>query len=134
MNGRSKAAGSLVACGCIVLLAGAALHLAAAYPRVSAAVKSSNLNAGLQSALRSVFLIVGWHWIVIGFIVLIGAFLETKLRKPIVLFCGFALLLDAGVMARFLGWFVGTDMILASALLILFGGLLLPLFPPRKTA
>ena len=126
MSGRSKAGVSLVACGSIALLGGAALHLAAAYPRVSIAVKASNLNATLQSALRSVFLLVGWHWIVIGIMALIAAFSTTRLRKPIVLLCGFALLFDAGVMERFLGWFVGTDMVLASAVLILIGGLLFP--------
>src|SRR5579863_3488316 len=41
--------------GCLVLLAGAAIHLLAAYPRVPAALAKSNLNVGLQFALLAVF-------------------------------------------------------------------------------
>jgi hypothetical protein len=48
----------------------------------------------------------------------------TKLGKVIVLFCGFALLVNMVLILAFMGWFVGTDMVLASALMILCGGLL----------
>ena len=124
MNGRNNAARILVALGAIVLIAGALLHCIAAYPKLSAAVSASNLGAPMQRALRTVFLLVGWDWIVIAIIMLIGAFTVTKLRKVIVLFCGFALLANAAVMLAFLGWFAGTDMVLASALLSFCGGLL----------
>jgi len=124
MKGRRKAAQSLVILGCLILAAGAGLHLAAAYPRVSAEVAASNLNAGLQSALRAVFLMIGWDWIVIAIVVLIAAFSETKLRKPVVVFLGAALLVQAAVMLRLIGWFLGTDMILTAGLLTLCGGLL----------
>lgn len=124
MNGRNNPARILVTLGSIVLIAGALLHCLAAYSRVSAAVLASNLSAPLQGALRTVFLLVGWDWIVIAVIVLISAFTTTNLRKVIVLFCGFALLVTTAVMLAFLGWFVGTDMVLASGLMIFCGGLL----------
>ncbi|MGA7047047.1 MAG: hypothetical protein WBP65_18455 [Candidatus Sulfotelmatobacter sp.] len=124
MNGRNNAARILVALGALVLSAAALLHCIAAYPKVSTAVNASNLGVPLQRALRTVFLLVGWDWIVIAIIMLISAFTVTKLRKLIVLFCGFALLVTAAVMLTFLGWFVGTDMVLASALMSLCGGLL----------
>jgi hypothetical protein len=124
MNGRNNAARILVALGALVLIVGALLHCIAAYPKVSTAVSTSNLGAPLQRALRTVFLLVGWDWIVIAIIMLISAFTITKLRKVIVLVCGFALLVTASVMLAFLGWFVGTDMVLASALMSLCGGLL----------
>ncbi|HEV2326493.1 MAG TPA: hypothetical protein VGS10_21320 [Terracidiphilus sp.] len=44
-----------------------------------------------------------------------------------VLICGLTLLIDTALMAAFVGWFVGTDMILASALLIFCGGAVLAL-------
>ena len=125
MSGRGKGASLLVGLGCAVLLAGAALHLIAAYPQVSAGLRGSNLNTGIQAALRAVFLLIGWDWIAIAMIVLIAAFTATRIRKPLVLICGFLPLLHAALMLAFLGWFVGSDMILASALLILCGALLL---------
>jgi hypothetical protein len=124
MNGRNNAARILVALGALVLIAGALFHCIAAYPKVSIAVGASNLGVPLQGALRAVFLLVGWDWIVIAIILLISAFTVTKLRKLIVLFCGFALLVIAAVMLTFLGWFAGTDIILASALMSVCGGLL----------
>ncbi len=129
MNGRGKVAKFFATLGCLVLLAGAVLHLIAAYPRVSFGLARSNISPGLQSALRTVFLLVGWDWIVIAVIVLIAVSAATSLRKVIVLFCGLALLVDAAVMLAFIGWFVGAVMILASALLILCGGSLVD--PPR---
>lgn len=124
MNARNKAARILVALGALVLIAGALLHCIAAYPKVSTAVKASDLGAPLQGALRTVFLLVGWDWIVIAIIMLISAFTVTKLRKIIVLLCGLALLVTAAMMLAFLGWFAGTDIILASALMSFCGGLL----------
>jgi len=96
MNGRNNAARILVALGAMVLIAGALLHCIAAYPKVSTAVSASNLGVPLQRALRTVFLLVGWDWIVIAIIMLTSAFTVTKLRKVIVLICGFALLVTAG--------------------------------------
>ena len=124
MNGRNNAARILVALGAMVLIAGALLHCMAAYPKVSTAVSASNLGAPLQRALRIVFLLVGWDWIMIAIIMLISTFTVTRLRKVIVLLCGFALLVTAAVMLAFLGWFVGTDIVLASALMSFCGGLL----------
>jgi len=125
-----KAGRWLVGTGCLVLAAGAVLHLVAAYPQVSSGVLASNLDTGLKSALRSVFLIVGWHWLIIAAIAMIAAFSRASAAKTIVLLCAVALIVDGAVMARFLGWFVGTDMILVSALLILCGGFALA--PAKK--
>lgn len=126
MKSRLSVARFLIIVGCIILLAASVLHSVGAYPRVSAGLAASNLNGGLQSALRAVFLMIGWDWIVIviAIVVLIAAFTETNLRKPVVLFCGAALLVQTAVMLRFLGFFPGTDMILSAALLIVSGAVL----------
>lgn len=120
---RSLAARCLVGIGCLSLAAGAVLHLTGGYPLVLAGLLASNLNPELQSALRSVFLIVGWHWLMIAAIAMIAAFLRASAARAIVLLCAVTLIGDGALMAKFLGWFVGTDMILVSALLILCGGL-----------
>lgn len=124
MNGRNKAARILVILGALISTAAALIHYVAAYPKFSSTVSASNLAAPLQQVSRTVFLLVGWDWIVLAIIMLVNAFTVTRLQKPMVLFCGFALLATAVVMLRFLGWFVGADMILASALMSICGGLL----------
>lgn len=124
MNGRNKAGRILVALGCIDLFASALLHSIAAYPKVSAALSESNLSAPLQAALRSVFLLVGWDWIVIAIVALLAAFRETTLRKILVLFCGVAVLAETGLTLVFIGVFLGNEMIGSAALMILCGGLL----------
>jgi uncharacterized membrane protein len=108
--------------GCLNVAAGAVLHLAGGYHEVEAGVLASNLDTVLKSALRCVFLIVGCHWIVLAMITSIAAFSRASIRETVVLLCALALIIDSSLMAAFLGWFVGTDMILASALLILCGG------------
>lgn len=124
MNTRRRAGTFLILVACLVLLAAAALHFTG-FPGLSSEISASNLNPGLQSLYRTVFMLVGWYGIVIPIIVLIAAFAAEKARKAILLFCGFALLVQAGIMFAFLGWFAGTYMTLASALLILAGGFLL---------
>jgi hypothetical protein len=46
------------------------------------------------------------------------------LRKTLVLLCGLAVLLEAGVGASMMGFFIGSEMIGAAALLLVCGGLL----------
>ncbi|MGA2340719.1 MAG: hypothetical protein ABSF75_12545 [Terracidiphilus sp.] len=130
MNGRRIAARVLVAFASVVLFASAALHSILAYPMVSAALAASNLSHSLQSAMRAVFLLVAWDWIVIGMIVLFAGFTETMLRRIVILFCGVALLVQTGIMLRFLGWFTGSEMIVAAGLLIVSAGFV---FPPSST-
>ncbi len=124
MNKRQRAASILVGFGCLLLVAGALLHLILAYPKVSAALMASNLEPDLKGAMRSVFLMIGWAWIVIGVVTLIAAFAETKIRKTIVLFCGFALLIETPVWVGIMGWFIGNEMLLLAGVLIVCGGLL----------
>lgn len=88
-------------------------------------MSASNLRAPLKGAVRALYFLLGWDWIVIAIIVLISAFTVAKSRIVIVLSCGFALLVNMAMMLVFMGWFIGTDRVLASALMILCGGLLL---------
>ncbi len=125
MNGRNKAARILVAMGSLVLLASVAVHSLGAYPRLSTALSASNLNAPLQEALRAVFLLVGWDWIVIATVALLAAFTETKLRKMLVLFCAAAVLAETALTLAFIGVFVGNELIGSAAVLLLAGGLLI---------
>jgi hypothetical protein len=117
MSGRHKAALFLTVLGCVVLLANAMIHLIAG-------ARTSNLPPGLQPAFRTVFVLVGWDWIVTGIIALIASFSATKLGRAIVLISGLSLLGQAAITARFLGWFAGTDLIFAAGLLISCGGAL----------
>ncbi len=125
MSGRNKAARVFVILGSVVLIASAALHCFAGYPKVlSPAMAASNLNPGLQAALRVVFLSLGWHWVVTAIVALLAGVTETRLRKILVLLCGFAVLIEAGAGAGMMGFFIGNEMIGSAALLLVCGGLL----------
>ncbi len=124
MNKNQRIAQILIGLGCLVVLAGSTLHLIAAYPRVSAALATSNLNEDLRNALRAVFLMIGLTWIVVAVVTLIATFARTRTSKPIILFCGFALLLQIPIWVGLMGWFVGNEMFVLGAGLITCGGLL----------
>ena len=124
MSGRHKAARVLVILGCVVLFASFALHSFAGFSQVFPALDASNLNPRLQAAFRVIFLALGWHWLLTAIVALVAGFTETKLRKTLVLVCGLALLLEAGVGASMMGFFIGNEMIGSAALLLVSAGLL----------
>jgi hypothetical protein len=124
MNRRSKTAKLLVGVGCVLLLASAGLHLFA-YTQVSPAVSASNLPQNLQSVWRVAFLSMAWTWLVLAVIAWIALVHETTVRKPVVLICGFAVLIQAVFTVPFVGFFIGNEMIGVASLLILSGGFLL---------
>jgi len=132
MSGRNKAAQILVAMGSLVLFASAALHSLLAYPRLSTALSASNLNARLQGPLRAVFLMVGWHWLIIAIVALLAAFTKTKLRKILVLICGVAVLVETGLTLAFIGVFLGNEMLGSAAMLLIIGGLLVQNGPAEQ--
>ncbi len=124
MSGQNKAARVFVILGSVVLIASAALHCFGGYRMLSPMLAASNLNPGLQAALRVVFLSLGWHWAVAAIVALLAGVTETRLRKILVLLCGFAVLIEAGVGASMMGFFIGNEMIGSAALLLVCGGLL----------
>ncbi len=108
----------------MVLAASAALHCFAGYSKGFPALAMSNLDLGLKAGFRVVFLALGWHWFVTAIVALLAAITETRLRKTLVLLCGLAVLLEAGVGASMMGFFIGNEMIGAASLLLVSGGLL----------
>jgi hypothetical protein len=67
---------------------------------------------------------IGLTWIVVAVVTLIATFARTQTSKLIILFCGFALLLQIPIWASLMGWFVGNEMFALGAGLIVCGGLL----------
>ena len=125
INGRNKAARVFVVLGTVVPSLALRFHCFAGYSKVLVpALAASNLAPELQAALRVVFLSLGWHWFVTAIVALLAGITETRLRKILVLFCGLAVLLEAGVGASMMGFFIGNEMIGAAALLLVCGGLL----------
>ena len=124
MSGRDKAGRVFVVLGSVVLIASAALHCFGGYRMLSLALSASNLNPGLQAALRVVFLSLGWHWVVAAIVALLAGLTETRLRKILILLCGFAVLIEAGVGASMMGFFIGNELIGSAAVLLICGGLL----------
>jgi len=68
---------------------------------------------------------MAWDWIVLGSIVMLAIFAETRLRKAFVLICGIAVLVETGLTLPFVGLFIGNELIGTAGLLIFCGGLLL---------
>jgi hypothetical protein len=124
MSGRNEAARVFVILGSVVLFASAALHCFAGYSMVFQALTTSNLNPGMRAAFRVVFLSLGWHWLLTAIVALLAGVTQTRLRKTLVLLCGLAMLLEAGIGASMMGFFIGNEMIGAAALLLVCGGLL----------
>jgi hypothetical protein len=124
MSKHQRTAQILVALGCLVVLVGSGLHLGGGYPIVSGALVKSNLDDGIKNALRAVFLMIGVTWIVVALVTLIATFATTRTSKPVTLLCGFALLIQVPIWVNLMGWFVGNEMFLLGAGLIVSGGLL----------
>ena len=121
MNGRNTVARILVALGAIGWFAIAVLHLRG-YPKDTA--KLSALSAPMQGEFRTIFLMVGWDWIVVAVVALLAAFTETTLRKVLVLFCGVAGLVQAVLALALMGVFLGTELMFPAASFLIVGGLL----------
>ncbi len=130
MSKRHVVARVLIGLGSLNMLVGAGLHLSAGYPRLSAVLAASNLTPFYANAMRSVFLIVGMAWITIAIVALIAAFNQTRIRKPLVLFCGLSLLAEIPVWVALMGWFIGNEMFVLSGVFIVCGGFLLPSVKP----
>jgi hypothetical protein len=125
MSRKNGLARILIILGAGVLFLSAALHTFAAYPRVAAAVSGSNLSPALKAALRTVFLLVGWNWLVIGLLALITALRAGTSRKLLVVFLGASILVETGLSLAMMGVFLGNELLAAAAALLLAGGLLL---------
>jgi hypothetical protein len=67
---------------------------------------------------------IGEAWIVLAILALVGALTETHIRKPVVLICGLALLLELPTWVHLMGWFIGNEILAIAGSLIVVGGLL----------
>jgi hypothetical protein len=125
MNNKNGLARFLIILGAGVLFLSAAFHTLGAYPRVAAAVNVSNLSPTLKTALRTVFILVGWNWLAIGLLALIIGLRAGTPRKLLALFLGTSILVETGLSLVMMGVFVGNELLAAAAALLLAGGLLL---------
>jgi hypothetical protein len=124
MINRRTVSRTLLTLGCFVLLVAAALHCVAYLKFSGPVVHASNLPVGMQSVFEVAFLSMAWSWIVLALIVLVVMFGEARLGKPIVLICGFAVLIQAVCTVPLVGFFIGNEMIGAASLLIIVGSFL----------
>lgn len=125
MNARNRAGQTIVAIGSVLLFVAAALHFRGGHSTGFPALAASNLNAGLQSAFRVVFLSVGWDLILFGIIAAVAAFKAAAGARAVVLLCGFGLLIETVGGAGEVGLFIGNGMTGAAAILLIAGGFLL---------
>jgi hypothetical protein len=131
MSHKNRLARVLIIGAAGVLFLSAAVHTLVAYPRVAAAISASNLSPTLKTALRTVFILVGWNWLAIGLLALLTALRSGLPGKPLILFLGASILVETGLSLAMMGVFVGNELLAAAAALLLAGGLLLK-EPPRR--
>jgi hypothetical protein len=136
MKGRKRTAQVLAILGSVILFAGAALHSVLGSRVVFAALDASNGPPDIVHGLKAVWLIVAWHWTVIGIVAIAAAFSQLRIRRAVVLLCGIVLLADGAGMYAALGIFIGNAMIFAAAIAFLAGAALFPSepHPPRQLA
>lgn len=125
MNARNRAGQILVASGSVVLFAAAALHFRAGRSMGFPALAASNLDVGLQSAFRVVFLSVGWDQVLFGVIAAVAAFRAGAGARAVVLLCGLGILVEAVGGTAAMGIFIGNELLGAAAMLMIGGGFLL---------
>lgn len=116
----------LIATGSVVLYVAAALHFVGGHVAGFPALAASNLDVGLQTAFRVVFLSLGWDWIVFATIAMVAAVKAGRGRKTVILLCGFGILIEALGGAAIMGLFIGNEMIGGAAILLIIGGFLQP--------
>ena len=121
MNRRNTVAQILVALGAGGWFATAVFHLKD-YPKDTAKVGA--LSASMQAEFQTIFLMVGWDWIVVAVVALLAAFSATTLRKVLVLFCGVAGLVQAALALALMGVFLGTWLMFPASFFLIVGGLL----------
>lgn len=107
------------------LFVAAAIHCFGAYPRLSSALAASNLSGSLRPALRAVFLLVAWQWIVIALVALLATFTPPKPFKALIVLCSIALFFETALTLKFIGVFLGNELLGSAAALLLLGSLLI---------
>lgn len=125
MSHKNGLARVLIIVGAAVLFLSAAVHTFAAYPKVAAAISASNLSPTLKSALRTVFILVGWNWLAIGLLALLTALRAGTSAKLLILFLGASVLVETGLSLAMMGVFLGNELLATAAVLLLAGGSLI---------
>ncbi|SRR5712692_8723302 len=119
MRNRERAARGLVFIGSFILFAQAALRDFTDYPFLSRALGTANLRPFQEGSLRALWLLLSWHWFVIGVVALGVSYGGMKLRRFVVLLCGLLALMDAIGTTIAVGLFLGNEMLSVAALALL---------------
>lgn len=131
MSGGPKTARIVVTIGSIVLLLSAAMHCIA-YQRTAPVVGASNLSPALKAVFSVAFLSMAWGWLALGILVLLAAFSEARLRKPVILICGFSVLIQAILTVPSLGFFIGNETLGVASIFMIVGGFLFDAAPQQQ--
>jgi hypothetical protein len=126
MQTRRRIAQGLVILGSAVLFLSAAFHGLLAYPQIVNAITGKVADPFVVGALKSIWLIVSWHWIVIGVIALVASFGPFAPRKVILSLCGLAAIVDAVAAFVGVGLFAGDASLTVAGIAILAGAALFP--------
>jgi hypothetical protein len=113
----------LVVLGCVLSFGTAILH-SVGYRSVSAAISVTNSPPVLVAAFKCLWMVFSVQFIVLSAVGV--AAMGSSRGKQLVLLCSLVPIFDAGLMLYFIGPFLGAYCVIAVAVALFAGGILLP--------
>jgi len=118
-----KLARWLVIVGCVLSFGTALLH-GYGYKSVSSVISATNTPQILVAAFKCIWMVFSIQFIVLSAIAAVA--MGSSRGKQLVLLCSLIPILDAGLMLYYIGPFIGAYCVIAVAVFMLAGGILLP--------
>jgi hypothetical protein len=120
-----KVAGVLVLSGALLLIITAGLHLFGGYPYVLQALAGSGIKPTNAAVFKAMWVLFSSHLIIVSGVLILCSLRGGRLAGPVIILCGLIPVVDAAVLAWFVGSFVGNKLLAASGMSVLLGGVLL---------
>jgi hypothetical protein len=129
MPDRKRAAQAATIFAALLLFACGVLHAYGGIAQVFPLLGGSTLPHAVALALRSLWLMVSFHWIALGVLILVVGFARVPPRRPILVLCGLIPLGDATAGYSAVGLFIGDELLVGAALAIFLAAFLFPSRP-----
>jgi hypothetical protein len=126
MQDRKRIAQGATILATLLLFACGVLHGYGGVSQVFPLLNGSMLPPTIVLVLRTVWLVVSFHWIAFGVLILMIGFARVSARRVILVLCGFVPLGDAIAGYSAVGLFIGDELLVGAALAIFLAALLFP--------
>ena len=126
MQTRKRIAQALVVVGNVALFVLGYGHTKGGLPVVSKTVSDAKASPFFAAGLKTLWVLMSWHWVVFGVIALTAAFGKRAPHRVALFLCGLAILVDAAATVARVGWFIGNELLAVAAVAILGATALFP--------